>query len=187
MYHELPAVFKGTRPPTNDVSKDLYSFQAANIAATVQLVRMVLFTIMKSSVEEKCGIASEVFRVFHNIPVAYLRAISSQLLHHLTGIGISLGSIFHESLSQSGYSDLRSVLLGFAALISNPEAGMQCTVRMSHSHKLKAQMAALDKDWADLKQQPTSQPLDVQGSTYPPEHQPPSWFRALCFPFSSHR
>lgn len=153
MYHNLPAIFKSTQPPTNEVSKDLFSFQAANIAATVQLVRMVLFTIKRSSVEEKCQVASEVIRVFANVPVAYLRAISSPLLHHLAGIGILLGSTLHGELSELAYSHLRTVLLEFTNLISNLEDGMHYTVGNSHSDKLRAQLASLDKYWADHKQQ----------------------------------
>lgn len=157
MYNGLPAIFKSTRPPTNDVSEDLYSFQAANIAATVQLVRMVLFTIKRSSVEEKCKVASEVIAVFANVPVAYLRAISSPLLHHLAGIGILLGSTIYEKLSESAYSHLRVVLLEFATLISNLENGMHYTVGKSHSEKLRVQLVTLDKYWADQRAQSRAQ------------------------------
>jgi len=153
MYNELPAIFKSTRPPTNDVAKDLYSFQAANIVATLQLVRMVLFTIKRSSVEEKCKIASEVMMVFANIPVAYLRAISSPLLLHLAGIGILLGSTIYEKLSESAYSHLRTVLLNFATLISDLEHGLHYKMGESPSDKLRAQLTTLDNYWADQTQQ----------------------------------
>lgn len=161
MYNELPAIFKSTRPPTDDVSKDLYSFQAANIVATVQLVRMVLFTIQRSSVEAKCKIASEVLMVFANIPVAYLRAISSPLLLHLAGIGILLGSTIYERLSESAYSHLRTVLLDFATLISDLEQGLHCTMGESPSDKLRLQLTVLDKYWAEQTQQHDIRPLRV--------------------------
>ncbi|KAM0717062.1 hypothetical protein Q7P37_006914 [Cladosporium fusiforme] len=175
MYHELPAIFKITRPPANDVSKDLYSFQAANIAATVQLVRMVLFTVKRSSVEEKCKVASEVIRVFANVPMAYLNAISSPLLHHLAGIGILLGSTFYEKLSESVYSQLRTVLLNFATLISDLEDGMHYTAGKSHSDKLRAQLTTLDKYWADQTQQPSAHSLrapEDQGQSSQSSYQP---------------
>lgn len=171
MYHELPAIFKSIRPPTNDISKDLYSFQAANIAATVQLVRMVLFTVKRSSVEEKCKITSEVMRVFANVPIEYLRAISSPLLHHLAGIGILLGSTFYEKMSESAYSQLRGVLLEFATLISNLENGMNYTVGKGNSDKLRAQVTALDKYWVDQTQQQVIQPPQMSvraGDSYQP-------------------
>jgi len=153
MYNELPAIFKSTRPPTNHVSKDLYSFQAANIVATVQLVRMVLFTIKRSSVEEKCKIASEVMMVFSNIPASYLRAISSPLLLHLAGIGILLGSTIYEKLSESAYGHLRTVLLEFATLISDLEHGLHYTAGESPSDKLRAQITTLDRYWTDQTRQ----------------------------------
>lgn len=150
MYDRLPAIFKSAHSPTNDMSKDLYSFQAANIAATVQLLRMVLFTIKGSSVEDKCQIASEVIRVFSSIPIAYLRAISSPLLHHLAGIGVLVGSTFHERLSESAYHRIQSVLLDFAALIASLEAGMHHVAGVSD--RLRAQVTTLDKYWTDQRQ-----------------------------------
>ena len=172
LYNELPAIFKSTRPPTNDVSKDLYSFQAANIVATVQLARMVLFTIQRSSVEAKCKIASEVLMVFANIPVAYLRAISSPLLLHLAGIGILLGSTIYERLSESAYSHLRTVLLDFATLISDLEQGLHCTVGESPSDKLRLQLTVLDKYWAEQTQQHEIRPLRVSDGPASSSHPP---------------
>lgn len=160
MYDKLPTIFKSTRFPTNESFKDLYSFQAANIAATVQLVRMVLFTIKGSSTKEKCEVASEVIMVFANIPGAYLRAISSPLLHHLTGIGMLLGTMFHEKLSESDYSRARSVLLEFATLITNLEAGLHYTA--GTSQKLRAQVTALDKYWTDQRQHQPAPPHRTQ-------------------------
>jgi hypothetical protein len=85
LYEQLPPVFKTTQPLTGILEKDLFGFQAANIAASLQLVRMVLFTTENSTVDQKCQIASEVINGFASVPVAYLRAISSPLLHHLAG------------------------------------------------------------------------------------------------------
>jgi hypothetical protein len=172
MYNELPAIFKSTRPPTNDISKDLYSFQAANIVATVQLVRMVLFTIKRSSVEEKCKIASEVMMVFANIPVSYLRAISSPLLLHLAGIGILLGSTIYERLSESAYGHLRTVLLEFATLISDLEHGLHYKVCESPSDKLRAQITILDRYWADQTQQADLHPTRLSDGPAPSPHLP---------------
>lgn len=172
MYNELPAIFKSTRPPTNDGSKDLYSFQAANIVATVQLVRMVLFTVKRSSVEEKCKIASEVMMVFANIPVAYLRAISSPLLLHLAGIGILLGSTIYEKLSESAYSHLRTVLLEFATLVSDLEHGLHYTAGESPSDKLRAQLTTLDRYWADQTQQADLSLARLPGGPAPVSHIP---------------
>ncbi|TLD05672.1 hypothetical protein E2P81_ATG10370 [Venturia nashicola] len=154
MYNGLPSIFKSTRLPTNDVSEDLYSFQAANIAATVQLVRMVLFTIKRSSVEENAR-----------------SPVSSPLLHHLAGIGILLGSTIYEKLSVSAYSHLRMVLLEFATLISNLENGMHYTVGKSHSEKLQAQLVTLDKYWTEQRAQSRAQSPGALEDPGPSSHQ----------------
>jgi len=108
MYGSLPQRFKETRPVTKDVSEDRYNFQAANIAATVQLVRMVLFAAEGATIEEKCQIAGELLDGFKKVPIAYLKALSSPLLHHLAG-----------------------VLLAMADLLANLEMGLYCTAGAS--------------------------------------------------------
>jgi hypothetical protein len=133
---------------------------------------MVLFTLKRSSVEEKCKIASEVMMVFANIPVAYLRAISSPLLLHLAGIGILLGSTIYEKLSESAYSHLRTVLLEFATLISDLEHGLHYTAGESPSDKLRAQLTTLDKYWADQTQQADPYLARPSGGPAPSLHLP---------------
>lgn len=58
----------------------------------------MLFASGGGTIEERCKIASEVVDAFMCIPVSYLRAISSPLLHHLAGIGAILGSVLEEPL-----------------------------------------------------------------------------------------
>src|SRR5690348_2025475 len=120
----LPLLFKETQPITFDTKQDRYSFQAANIAATIQLLRIILFTAAGATIEQRCQIASEVVDAFISIPVAYLRAISSPLLHHLAGIGTILGSVFEEPLSENDYLSVRSVLLSMAQLLDNLNLGL---------------------------------------------------------------
>jgi hypothetical protein len=87
LYEQLPPIFKTTQPLTGMLEKDLFGFHAANIAASLQLVRMVVITTTENStVDQKCQIASEVISGFASVPVAYLRAISSPMFHHLAGI-----------------------------------------------------------------------------------------------------
>ncbi|KAI7324572.1 hypothetical protein KC315_g8226 [Hortaea werneckii] len=145
MYEELPPIFKSTQPITNDSRDTLFGFQAANIAATVQLVRMVLFTTEGSDVEQKCQIASDLVRAFRSIPVEYLKAISSPLLHHLTGIGVILGSAFHLGLTRSSYKRIRSVLLELSELISHLETGLHYST--GTSDKLRTQVKCIDEFW----------------------------------------
>lgn len=141
MYNNLPQCFKETQPITCDASQDRYGFQAANITATVQLLRMVLFASAGATIEDRCKIASEVVDAFMRIPVQYLQAISSPMLHHLAGIGSILGSVFEESLSESGYLQVRVVLLALAQLLENLDHGLHST---ASAEKLRSIVSRVD-------------------------------------------
>jgi hypothetical protein len=80
MYSALPSQFRETPPTTGDMSKDLFGFQSANIQATLQLLRMVLLSSEEIGVERKCDVAGELLSVFSNVPIEYLKAISSPLV-----------------------------------------------------------------------------------------------------------
>jgi hypothetical protein len=121
-------------------TSDRYGFQAANITATVQLARMMLFASGGGSIEERCKIASEVIDAFTQIPVTYLRAISSPLLHHLAGIGSILGTVFEESISELAYEQVRVVLLALAQLLENLEYGIYSTKSAQRLRDLVAQI-----------------------------------------------
>lgn len=112
MFEKLPLHFNETTflAETKGRIEDKFSFQAANIAATLQLVRMVLFTLKDATVAEKCAIARDLLESFNRIPIAFLRAISSPLLHHVAGIGAILGSAIEGPISESSYSQVRDVL-----------------------------------------------------------------------------
>ncbi len=88
---------------------------------------MVLFTAEDATVDQKCAIARELLDGFSQVPVLYLRAISSPLvsqnvlpirlvilttskLYHLAGIGSILGSVIEGPLSESSYHQVREVL-----------------------------------------------------------------------------
>jgi hypothetical protein len=144
LYEQLPPVFKTTQPLTGKLEKDLFGFQAANIAASLQLVRMVVITTTENStVDQKCQIASEVISGFASVPVAYLRAISSPMFHHLGGIGGVMASAFENGLTESSYRRVRSVLLDLANLLANLEIDLYC--RAGTSDKLRAQVARIDE------------------------------------------
>lgn len=112
----------------NEMCSDRFGFQASNITATVQLLRMLLFASSGSSIEARCKIASEVVQDFSRIPVAYLRATGSPLLHHLAGIGAILGSVFEEPLSEMDYQQVRVVLLALAQLLENLDHGIHSSI-----------------------------------------------------------
>lgn len=87
MYLNLPECFKNTPAMAFNQRQDLFGFQAANITASLQLLRIVLFAAGGASIAERCDIASDVVDAFNSIPVQYCLAISKPLLHHLGGIG----------------------------------------------------------------------------------------------------
>ncbi|KAJ5645174.1 hypothetical protein N7507_011185 [Penicillium longicatenatum] len=124
MYSALPSQFRETPPTTGDISKDLFGFQSANIQATLQLLRMVLLSTEEIGVERKCDVAGELLSVFSNVPIEYLKAISSPLLHHLGRIGYILGSVMEGSLSEESYTRARTLLLEMADLLQRLEVGL---------------------------------------------------------------
>jgi hypothetical protein len=162
MYINLPHCFKETHPITYDIKQDRFGFQAANITATIQLLRMVLFAAAGASIEERCQIANEVVGAFISVPVAYLQAISSPLMHHLGGIGTILGSVFEEPLSEPDYNRVRSVMLSMAQLLANLE-GMHSSA--SASERLRAQVARIDEYMASQRNAVTRQPHDLLSPT----------------------
>jgi hypothetical protein len=129
-YKNLPSRFKETSPAISNEDHRL-NFQTANIAATIQLVRMMLFAAEDATVEQRCRVASELLQAFSDVPVVYLRAISSPLLHHLAGIGSILGSIFENGLPESAYQQIRTVLLSLVRLLADLEVGLYCTAGAS--------------------------------------------------------
>jgi len=82
MHDALPPRFKETRLNPHDGHEgleDKFSFQAANITATLQLVRMILFTTEAATVEQKYSVARDVLNGFARVPVVFLRTVSSAL------------------------------------------------------------------------------------------------------------
>ncbi|KAK0832175.1 hypothetical protein LTR73_002462 [Friedmanniomyces endolithicus] len=136
MYKALPARFKET-PPASEAVGHRLNFQTANIAATIQLVRMMLFAAEDTTVEQRCCVASELLQAFADVPVMYLRAISAPLLHHLAGIGNLLGSVFEKGLPESLYQHVRTVLSSMVRLLASLEVGLYCTAgASSRIHRL---------------------------------------------------
>lgn len=109
----------------------------------------MLFASGGRSIEERCKIASEVVDAFTRIPVAYLRAISSPLLHHLAGIGAILGSIFEEPISEMAYEQVRVVLLALAQLLENLDHGIHSAISAQRLRNLVEQIDSYMKNQRD--------------------------------------
>ena len=140
MHRDLPQCFKETPPVIFDTRVDRFGFQAANITATLQLLRMVLFSASGASVADRCQIASEVINAFMTVPIAYQHAISAPLLHHIGGIGDILGSVLGEPLTQADYACVRSTLLLMAQLLANLDCVKSGT---GAAERLRAQVAKI--------------------------------------------
>ncbi|KAK3297925.1 uncharacterized protein B0H64DRAFT_134349 [Chaetomium fimeti] len=127
LYSALPPAFKQLQPATGDPARDIYGFQAANIQATMALLRMVYLSLEGGGVESvdletKCSVVSDVLDTFHQVPKPYLRAISTPLIYHIGGIGIILGSVMEGPLSESSCRRVRDLLLSMAELLESLES-----------------------------------------------------------------
>ncbi|KAJ9637164.1 hypothetical protein H2199_007450 [Coniosporium tulheliwenetii] len=144
VYAQLPPKFKTIPSVTGEQAHDIFGFQAANIQATLQLLRMVLFSAEENvDMDQKCNVAADLLSVFHNAPVAYLKAISTPLIYHLGGIGTILGSVMEGPLSEVSYYRLRGMLLSMADLLENLESGLHRTAGISRG--LRAQVDRIDE------------------------------------------
>lgn len=148
-YYSLPNLFKNTPQMIYNTKIDRFGFQAANITATLQLLRIVLLAVDGASVEERCEIASDVVASFKSIPVAYLLAISNPLLYHLGGIGTILASVTEESLSETDYERIRDVILSLAQLLESLEVIHHDS---GASTRLRSLVSHIDEDIARKKE-----------------------------------
>lgn len=122
LYSALPPSFKELRPATGILDTDIYGFQAANIQATLALLRMVFFSLEgDADLEKKCAVASDILKTFHHVPRAFQRAISTPLIYHIASIGNILGSVMEGPLSECSYQRVRSVLVSMASLLESLE------------------------------------------------------------------
>ncbi|KAI9373383.1 hypothetical protein BJX61DRAFT_382058 [Aspergillus egyptiacus] len=158
MYEALPRQFRETRPVKCVLAHDIFGFQSANIQATLQLLRMVLSSSEDHDVNGKCDIAGHVLNVFSTVPIEYLKAISSPLLHHLAGIGYILGSVMEGTLSEMSYQRVRTLLLEMADLLHRLESGFRRST--GTSERLRAQVSRID-DY--MRTQSTNTPPSLPG------------------------
>lgn len=144
-YSRLPQRFQSySDPPTGTKALDLFGFQAANIQATLQLLRITHFSLGPvQNVYQKCGVAEQVLKTFHAIPPFYLQAISTPLAYHLGGVGHILSSILEGPICEESYGSIRTLLVSMAELLQSLESGLHPTVGASKS--LKSQIERIDE------------------------------------------
>ncbi|CZT23602.1 related to C6 transcription factor [Ramularia collo-cygni] len=163
LYYALPPRFKDAQSPaTGERSHDLIRFQAANVQATLQLVRIVLFESSNwQDLDRKCEVAEQVLTTFSNIPAHYLRAISTPLVYHLGGIGKILASVVQDVLTEEKYQRVRALLGSLADLLEDLESGLQPAAGASkeiraHIDKIDHFMEAQRQMLASFAQAPHS-------------------------------
>ncbi|KAK3717727.1 hypothetical protein LTR37_005498 [Vermiconidia calcicola] len=154
MYADLPQCLKETNPITSKPRVDRFGFQAADIIATVQLLRMVLLSATGASISEKCQIANEVVNAFIAIPTAYHHAISVPLLFHLGVIGQILATTLGEPLDENDYSSIRYVMISMVQLLSSLE-GLHAS--KGASQRLRDQIARIDEYMTSQRRSTTAQ------------------------------
>lgn len=144
LYNGLPPTFKELRPATGALEQDIFGFQAANIQATLALLRMALLSLEANpDLDKKCSVASEVLAIFHHVPRAYQRAISTPLIYHIGGIGNILGSVMGAPLSESSYQRVRTLLLSMADLLESLESSLH--QRAGAGRRLREQVERIEE------------------------------------------
>ncbi|KAG9254299.1 uncharacterized protein F5Z01DRAFT_681385 [Emericellopsis atlantica] len=127
---DLPHYFRDIQCDiTYNPREDLYGFQAANIIATTELLRMVLFSVNEetSTLDQRCAIANKIIDKFKIIPKGFQLAISAPLLHHLAGIGDVLG---RSSLQLSRNTDFQEGIAQYANNLESVLKGRRVTERL---------------------------------------------------------
>jgi hypothetical protein len=76
----LPPVYRSAQVMTGDDRHDCFGFQAANIAITLQTVKLALAGAENQSVGRNCEIAGELLDVLAAIPTSYIVAISTPMV-----------------------------------------------------------------------------------------------------------
>lgn len=175
MYGNLPICLKETNAITCNPKFDRFGFQAADIIATVYLLRIVLSASSGASAFDRCEIANEVVTAFLTIPPQYHVAISVPLLFHLGLIGQILGSALEQRLSDPDYRMIREVMVTMTQLLSNLEglhASKGASQRLwEHIDRLDEYMASqrLDKSsYLENEMSSVSQPAS-SGPTESPK------------------
>lgn len=183
MHANLPQCFKTTNPITSKPRLDRFGFQAADIIATVQLLRMVLLSATGASIAEKCQIANEVVSAFIAIPTAYHHAISVPLLFHLGVIGQILATTLGQTLSEIDYNNIRGVMMAMIQLLSSLE-GLHAS--KGASQRLRDQITRID-EYMTLQRHRTSkvQHIRSEATNSMPRPEPETVYATTLSPYSS--
>lgn len=143
LYDALPPSLRECAPLTGNVSRDIYSFTAANLNVTLQAVRMAIACSNPISMAERCNIAGELLDTLARIPTAYMQGISAPFVHQLGAVGSLLGEVVQGPLTVSTYIHVRQILLTFGNILAHLESSLKCT-GTSISERLFDHVARID-------------------------------------------
>ena len=120
-FSKLPQRFKNKPEMLYIAKEDRFGFQAANITASLQLLRIMLFTASGATIRARCEIVGQVLQEFASVPKAYLRAIGKPLLHHLGEISAILGSVLGEPSEEDDHQRVCALIESMARLLEDLE------------------------------------------------------------------
>jgi hypothetical protein len=123
----LPEQLRECAPLSGDVSRDLYSYTAANLLVTMQAVRMAIACAGPLPMPERCAVAGELLDTLARIPTAYMQGISAPFVHQLGAVGSLLGGVVQGPLTVSAYIHVRQILLTFGNILSHLESSLKCS------------------------------------------------------------
>ncbi|BEI80789.1 hypothetical protein CcaverHIS002_0113180 [Cutaneotrichosporon cavernicola] len=123
----LPAQLRECAPLSGDVSRDIYSYTAANLLVTLQAVRMAIACAGPLPMQERCAVAGELLDTLSRIPTAYMQGISVPFVHQLGAVGSLLGGVVQGPLTVSAYIHVRQILLTLGNILSHLESSLKCS------------------------------------------------------------
>ena len=146
MYIQLSDRFREfTAHFTEDTAGNLYGFQAANIQAILQLIRMTPLLIdQEHNIDQRCDIADELLSTISSICPRFLTVIGYQLAHHLSGFGRRLAKSTMSPSSGEQYRRVRPRLLSLGALLQELESG--CQISACSSSYLFSHVEKIDRN-----------------------------------------
>ncbi|KAL9945715.1 hypothetical protein ACHAQF_008308 [Verticillium nonalfalfae] len=150
----LPTYLARAQPPSPNTESNLCGFQVANIACTIQLVRMTSFSCQDVTFRDACHTATQLIEEMSLTPVDYLRAIGSPMLQELAGVGQMLTSFIGRQLHPNEYRHLREVIRSMAIFLEN--LGPSLPLAVEAGQKLLQHIGRIDEYLERTQPQDTS-------------------------------
>ncbi|KAL3455029.1 hypothetical protein BJX64DRAFT_295447 [Aspergillus heterothallicus] len=110
VYCDLPEKFRIASRSSSNIASVRCGFQAANIACTYHLLRMVSLLATNGSLDDGCNTVLHLIDAISKIPAEYMRATSTAMLQELSGFGHILSRFISHDLSKIEYKQLRKVM-----------------------------------------------------------------------------